>query len=546
MKLKAINRIKGTKKEKKNGKTVRATCPTASCVSNQTTALALELTVVRNFLAQYNRISKKLSLMKNKFLKKDARNGTAGYLADRIGSSMDRNGPLCNGDFNNTEALSAYELLTELNTCDSTIGTICGTYTTVPEATLAELDVCAQTMSVYQDKSKECGTAATNCKCWEEMIVLSQSVKACNKAKDVEDGFKSDYNGCKSSFTSCSKLEDKAPTLMQKCYTSPEKQMILIKTYLEILDSTDKVSTTVDAIISSSNKELAARRKRQTSSSKPCKDFLTAVSAFLTVLSGSNLDGKSPEVSNLGKSVVGMVVEVCSVSEIASLQTSKTSLTASRKKVSERLDKIQSVIQALTQTTVSVSSVVLATFPIPDKLGVVQPTTTAQTTASTGPTTSAKGTTTAAQNPTTTAPGPTTEAPGLSTAAPGPNTVATGPTTAAVGPTTTAPGQTSAASGPTTAAPGPTTAAPGPTTAAPGPTTAAPGPTTAAPGPTTAAPGPTTAAPGQTTAAPGPTTGTPSPSTTTVANLTTTTAVVTELAMPVKVVFSLVSVTMVG
>ena len=39
------------------------------------------------------------------------------------------------------------------------------------------------------------------------------------------------------------------------------------------------------------------------------------------------------------------------MSEIASLQTSKTSLTASRKKVSERLDKIQSVIQALTQVT---------------------------------------------------------------------------------------------------------------------------------------------------------------------------------------------------
>ena len=38
MKLKGINIIKGTKKkEKKNvyGKTVRATCPTASCVSYQ-------------------------------------------------------------------------------------------------------------------------------------------------------------------------------------------------------------------------------------------------------------------------------------------------------------------------------------------------------------------------------------------------------------------------------------------------------------------------------------------------------------------------------
>ena len=44
-------------------------------------------------------------------------------------------------------------------------------------------------------------------------------------------------------------------------------------------------------------------------------------------------------------------LQVCSISEIASLQTSKKSLAAARKKVSERLNKIQSVIQALTQVT---------------------------------------------------------------------------------------------------------------------------------------------------------------------------------------------------
>jgi len=309
-------------------------------------------TLAINFEKQYKRMKAQKKTAMNKNSKREVFKKLGEILQQFGGGNKDK--LKCAGKTGNQGAKNLTDITKFLCDCPTSINKTCNK-DTFPKINMTHLVECNKTMPMFVEEVRKCRTESPMkaCKCWEaeELKKMSQFIKKC-VFKDDAEAVKKQLDKCKESFGKCRKKQDDAAPAVVACAKREKDLINAAATLKNNKDALEKAKKTL-----SGKAGTSGRRRRAIPTT--CAELIKQTKALNSL---AVEDPNNSSIATLANNIAATPATVtCTDDEKKEINKEITSMDAAIKAVEEAFNAVQELLEDLTGTTASPSS--LTTIP---------------------------------------------------------------------------------------------------------------------------------------------------------------------------------------